>query len=92
MLKFDLGKIYMSDGIDNAIKKNKDYIKELLNCFEKYLQCNWGDLENYDILANENALKNGNRILGSYSTTKGKVFLITELKRNMTTILFANEY
>ncbi len=92
MLKFDLGKIYMTSGIDNEIKKDNKYIKELINCISKYLTGNWGDLEDYDKKANENALKNNERLLGSYSTSKGKVYLITEWDRSSTTIMFANEY
>ena len=42
---------------------------------------------------NDEAIKNGNdRILASYETSKGKIYIITENDRSATTILFTNEY
>lgn len=42
--------------------------------------------------ANDIALTNGERILGAYNTSQGKVYIITECDRSTTTILFADEY
>ena len=92
MLKFELGKVCMTSGIDYAINEDKDYYKELVNCLEKYLTGNWGDLCEEDKQANEDALINNERLLASYLTSKGKVYIITERDRSCTTILFANEY
>ena len=92
MLRFKTGNFYMTIGIDNAIKQDNNYFKELVKCFEKYLTCDGGDLTEEDIIANERALINGNRILGAYNTSQGKVYIITEWDRSTTTILFANEY
>ena len=92
MLRFKTGNFYMTLGIDNAIKQNNNYFKELVRCFEKYLKCDWGDLTEEDITANERALINGDRILGAYNTSQGKVYIITEADRSVTTILFATEY
>lgn len=42
---------------------------------------------------NDEAVRSGNnRILASYETSKGKIYIITEHDRSATTILFANEY
>lgn len=92
MPKFKAGKIYMTIGIDNALKQNKGFFKEIIGCFEKYLTGNWGNLTESDMEANNIALTNGERILGAYNTSQGKVYIITECDRSTTTILFANEY
>lgn len=92
MLKFDIGSLYKTAGIDHAINKDKNYYKELVSCFEKYLTGNWGDLCEEDKKANERAILNNERLLGAYLTSKGKIFIITEANRASTTILFANEY
>lgn len=92
MFRFKTGNFYMTIGIDNAIRENNNYFKELVNCFEKYLKCDWGDLTEEDIIANERALINGDRILGAYNTSQGKIYIITEADRSCTTILFATEY
>ena len=42
---------------------------------------------------NDEAVRSGNnRILASYETSKGKIYIITEYDRSATTILFADEY
>ena len=92
MLKFELGKVCMTSGIDNAIQEDKNYYKELITCFEKYITCNWGILNDEDRQANEDALINNERLLAAYLTSKGKIYIITEWDRSCTTILFANEY
>lgn len=92
MPRFSTGILCKTNGIDYAISEDDDYIKELIDCFEKYLTGNWGDLEEADKIANEQALLNNERLLGAYLTTKGKVYIITEWDRSCTTILFAEEY
>lgn len=92
MTNFNTGSVYMTDGIHNAIKEDKSYVNELVDCFEKYLICDWGDLEDDDKTANDDALLNNERILGAYKTSKGKIYFITEWDRSCTTLLFANEY
>ncbi len=82
----------MTVAIDDAVHQDKSYLKELVSCLEKYIQCDWGDLGEYDIRANDIAIKTGNRIFASYKTSKGKVYFITECDRSSTTLLFANEY
>lgn len=91
-MKFNLGSLVMTVGIDDAIHQDKNYLTELLNCLRKYIKCDWGDLGEYDKRANDIAIKNGDRIFASYKTSKGKVYVITEWDRSCTTLLFANEY
>ena len=45
-----------------------------------------------DKAANEQALIEGNRIMGAYQTCKGKIWIITEADRSATTVLFPDEY
>lgn len=92
MPMFNTGQLYKTNGINYAISQDKNYIKELISCFEKYLTGNWGDIEEDDKIANEQALLNNERLLGSYLTSKGKVYIITECDRSKTTVLFAEEY
>jgi len=52
----------------------------------------WGDLDDEDKQANEDALRNGARILSCYRLKNQKIYCITEADRSMTTLLFASEY
>ena len=52
----------------------------------------WGDLCAFDRRQNEVALRDGHRILSSYGTPAGKVWVITEADRSATIVLLPEEY
>lgn len=91
-MKFKIGQVYRTSGIDHLINEHPSYIDELIKCFERYITMDFGDLGDEDIKANYDAIKYNERILGSYSTTNGKIYMITEADRATTTILLAEEY
>jgi len=53
----------------------------------------WGDLDECDKLANEEALEHGLRILSHYKLGGGRrIYIITEADRSSTCILLPEEY
>ena len=52
----------------------------------------WGDLCAFDRRQNEIALRAGFRVFSSYATPVGKVWVITEADRSVTTIVLPEEY
>jgi len=52
----------------------------------------WGELCAFDRRQNEIALRDGYRVLSSYETMAGRVWIITEADRSVTTILLPEEY
>jgi hypothetical protein len=46
----------------------------------------------FDRRQNEIALREGSRVFSSYETPAGKVWIITEADRSVTTILLPEEY
>ena len=52
----------------------------------------WGNLCAYDRRQNEIALRDGHRVFSSYNVTAGRVWVITEADRSVTTILLPEEY
>lgn len=92
MPRFNLGKLVMTSGIQNIINENPNYQYELVNYLNRYLNEDWGDLCDSDKQMNEDAIKNNERILASYATTGGSIYIITERDRSYTTILLRNEY
>ena len=75
-MKFELGNVYRTAGIENVLQEDKNYIEELINCFTKYISNDFGDICEEDIKENFKAIKEGNRILGAYDTSHDKVYLI----------------
>src|SRR5579863_364776 len=60
----------------------------------RHIRGDWGDLSVEDATANELALLTGKRLLSSYDLPdgQGKVWIVTEPDRSMTTILRPDEY
>jgi hypothetical protein len=59
----------------------------------RHLTGDWGDLDAHDRRMNDEALKNGNRLLSAYRLTGGtKIYIITEADRSTTTILLPEDY
>jgi hypothetical protein len=52
----------------------------------------WGELCAFDRRQNEIALREGLRVLSSYEVHTGRVWIITEADRSITTILLPEEY
>lgn len=92
-MDFKLGKVVMTRGICNCIGNDENFGKEILKAFLRYKKCDWGEMCQEDKDMNNEAIRNGNdRILAAYETSKGKIYIITEWDRSITTILFAHEY
>jgi hypothetical protein len=52
----------------------------------------WGELCAFDRCQNQIALQDGCRVLSSYEVPAGRVWIITEADRSITTILLPEEY
>ena len=92
MKKFSLGQLVMTRGVHSKIKEDVDFAVGVLDAFERYQRCDWGDLCAEDKAENEQALKNGDRIFAVYNIGNEKIWIITEHDRSVTTILLPEEY
>ncbi|QSI34340.1 plasmid related protein [Variovorax sp. RKNM96] len=52
----------------------------------------WGDIHAEDRKLNDQAVRNGLRLLSAYEIGGVKVYVITEWDRSYTTVLLASEY
>lgn len=99
MEKKDLGRLVITSGIETEIRSNYDFHNFVLDCLDKYLDEDWGEMCEEDKELNDLAVKNGDdRIFASYnipeelSDVGEKIYIITEWDRSVTTILFPEEY
>jgi uncharacterized protein YycO len=90
MTVFKMGRIVATPGALSALQS----AGECLGCILlRHLGNDWGDLDDDDKRANDNALRDGDRILSKYTTTLGvALYVITEADRSATTILRTDEY
>lgn len=88
---FKLGKVCATPGAIEAFDRaevSPDWF------IAKHHDGDWGDLSNEDIAENELSLKEGFRLLSTYTLprTGVKIWIITEADRSVTTILLPEEY
>lgn len=87
---FNLGQVVATPGALRALHRSSQSPGEFLT---KHVRGEWGDLDGHDETANWTAVREGGRILSSYTTRLGdKVWVITEADRSSTCILLPDEY
>jgi hypothetical protein len=89
-MKFPIGKLTATPGALRAIREAGQSPFDFLS---RHVSGDWGELSDDDRLLNEEALKDGSRLLSAYRTRLGqRVWVITEADRSVTTILLPSEY
>ena len=93
MAKFEIGKIFITRGVDTMATHNSIFADFVNKSFKKHCNGDWGDLNQEDQQTNEKALLNGDTLLSKYNFDNNtSIYIITEWDRSSTTILFPNEY
>lgn len=92
MAKFKLGQIVMTRGVNDLVAKDEKFAKFVWASLKRHARGDWGDLEEEDKKENEFALDKYLRIFSAYETGPRKIWIITESNREVTTILFPEEY
>lgn len=93
--KFTLGQVVATPGALEALAKAGQTPHELL---ARHLRGDWGDLDAEDAALNDEAIKDGSRLLSAYVLKTGeKVWIITEADddsghRAASTLLLPDEY
>lgn len=66
---------------------------DILTALQRHQAGDWGNVDNHDRQANDQALKDGTRLLSVYHTASGiKFWIITEADRSVTTLLMPEDY
>ena len=93
-----MGKLVVTSGINQAIMENKNFAVEVNLCLQRYAVKDWGNLDDEDKQANEDALQYPDDLylLAAYKTCKGKIWIITNrisenAGDNATTVCFPDE-
>lgn len=95
---FNVGKVVATIRVNNTIKENEQFAREIISALQRYVNKDWGDLDEEDKQTNEDALQYPDDLylLGAYKTCKGKIYIITNrisetAGDNATTICFPDE-
>ena len=84
-----LGRVVATPGALKLLTEAREHPFDLL---ARHATGDWGDLCAFDRRQNEIALRDGYRILSSYNAPAGRIWIITEADRSVTTILLPEEY
>ncbi len=88
--KFDFGRVVATTTLANYCEK-KGF--SMLPYLIRYANGDWGDVCKEDWKSNDEALKNGERLLSEYKLPDGRrIWIITEWDRSATTLLFPEDY
>ena len=89
-VKFSPGELVITPGCLQAFHTSMDRIVPFLI---RHVSGDWGDLDEDDRRANDNALLHGLRLLSAYTLSDGTRFwVITESDRSVSTFLLPSEY
>ena len=83
------GRVVATPRALNLLRKSGGHPFDLL---ARHAKGDWGDLCAFDRRQNEIALRDGYLIFSSYEISVGRVWIITEADRSVTTILLPEEY
>jgi len=85
---FELGQIVATPGVLAAASRG-----EILSALARHAAGDWGDVDDEDKTANDEALVTGARLFSAYSTSNGvRFWIVTEADRSSTVVLLLGEY
>ena len=88
--KFALGQIVSTPSALEAMQESGQTPQFFL---DRHVAGDWGQVDAEDWQLNDEAVKEGTRLLSAYTTLKGrKLWIITEHDRSSTTILLPSDY
>lgn len=88
--------VYQTKGVCDKAARNEKFQKEVASALYKFMEGDWGEVCTEDSVANDEALLRFERVIGSYNTSEGEIWIIAESedgkKYTTITVLFPNEY
>jgi len=95
---FNTGHIVATRGVYELASDNADFARFIQDSLNRHVKGDWGDVNDEDKEANDQALKQETRLLSAYNDDRfpkngvATIWIITEADRSVTTILFPDEY
>lgn len=86
-MKLELGRLLATPGALASVTE-----LFLLQCVMRHVRGDWGDLCTADCAENDRALIHGDRVLSAYLFPGGKLYIITEWDRSVSTVMLSTEY
>lgn len=89
-LKFQLGQIVATPA---ALEVLRDSGQDGSEFIDRHARGDYGHMPPDDVAANEQAVRDGARVMSAYTTLSGqRIWVITEADRSVTTLLLPEDY
>ncbi len=94
---FNTGQIVATRGVYDLACQNPDFARFIQKSLNRHVKGDWGDVDDEDKQTNDQALKQGTRLLSAYNDDRfpkcgvATVWIITEADRSATTIHIPDE-
>lgn len=82
----------MTRRINDKMADNPAFCQFIMESIKKYKNKDWGDMCSEDKERNDEAVNTRNRIVAKYKYKNESIYIITERNKEITTILFCEEY
>lgn len=96
MNAFPKANVYMTNGVNRAAEMNHKFHMETIRALARFLNKDWGITPDDDKDLNDKSLQYKDRVLASYQTSEGKIWINTESQdgKDYTEIMimFPDEY
>jgi len=99
MSLFETGPVVMTPSIRDLMHSDQDAADTVQRCLDRHREGDWGNLCDDDKQLNRDSLQEEKEkgftfesLFSSYDTDFGKIYVITESDRSVTTILLSDEY
>lgn len=98
MSLFKTGEIVTTNGIARAMMLDHEFLEAVRGCLARHCLGDWGDAceetkkQNDEALEAERSGKLIDSLFSVYDIGGTEIFIITEIDRSVTTILFPDEY
>lgn len=93
---FDNAKIFYTCAIVEKSTDDNKFRQAVEKCVRRFNAGDWGEVSEFDGEQNDEAVKNGDMVLGAYDTSQGRIWIIAESSNayeyDKITVLFPNEY
>lgn len=88
----ELGSLYLTPTLKNW--RDCDPLRPtlVLIALNQHESGRWGVVDDHDKTANDDALREGGRLLSAWNIDDRRVWIITEADRSVTTVLFPEDY
>ena len=99
MRLFETGPVVTTPGIREIMGRGPEARDAIRRCLDRHIRGDWGELCEDDRQLNQDSLDEEkekgftyDNLFSSYETDFGKIYIITECDRSVTTILTPEEY